>query len=136
MKQLADLNPLQRAIVLSIKDDPKPGIHRSYGEFFRSIVGLVVWVVLVFVILLFATACERKIVLVLPEKPELETEVTDPPEGWTLEYNEKTNEYRWCFPSGYCPTLSHRTRMAAVVAAWKQYEYELKYSKEHWRKVK
>jgi hypothetical protein len=40
MTQLPDLNPLQRAIVLSIKDDSKPGIYRNYSDLFRSFVGL------------------------------------------------------------------------------------------------
>jgi hypothetical protein len=42
MTNLPDLNPLQRAILLSVKPDPKPGMHRSYGEFFRSFAGLLV----------------------------------------------------------------------------------------------
>jgi hypothetical protein len=42
MKTIPDLTPLQRAILLSIKPDPKPGMYRNYSDLFRSFAGLLV----------------------------------------------------------------------------------------------
>jgi hypothetical protein len=36
---------------------------------------------------------------------------SDLPEGWTIEYNDVTKQYRPCFPSGYCSVFEYGSRL-------------------------
>ena len=100
------------------------------------------WLIIIGLVLLFgiliAIGCQRteKILIATPDKPEFAYEPTDPPKGWRIEYNDVTEEYRWCFPSGYCLSHTYNTRAAAVKRAWEQYSFGLKNDEGNWKRVK
>ena len=84
------------------------------------------------------SACQRteKILVAPADKPELAAVPVEPPKGWAIEYNEATSEYRWCFPSGYCPAGHFESKAEAVKASWGQYNFGVKNNEANWKKVK